>query len=121
MVALFSTEGVAFAFSSFCGLDSNSPMRPDTIGNKNDLPHIAKSSRKICGDRPTEKLDWFESRHCFDVVLSMMLLLAGWLVGVRRPSRKIVSVPQFANVILNDIFILSFRQKREKTYVLKIV
>ena len=46
----------------------------------NDLPHIAKSSRKIRGNRSAEKLDWLESRH-FDVILTMTLVLVGWVVG----------------------------------------
>ena len=113
-VALFSTEGVAFAFSSFCGLDSNSSLRPDGMEIKMTYltsPKVAGNSAVIA---PPKSSTGLNPDIVFDVILSMMSLLAGWLVGVRRPSRKIVSVPRFANVIPNKSFDIEFSPKNRK-------
>ena len=58
-----------------------------------------------------------------DISFFLMFLLidsaVGWLVGVRRPSRKIVSVPRFANVIPNKYFDIESPRKERKNVCLE--
>ena len=79
-------------------------------------PKVAGNSAVIA---PPKSSTGLNPDIVFDVILSMMSLLAGWLVGVRRPSRKIVSVPRFANVIPNRYFDIESPRKERKNVCLE--